>query len=248
MSVANHDESAAGGSSFSTTQWTLVVAAGDSQHPDSGKALAELCQAYWYPLYVYLRRRGYPRDEAEDLVQGFFTQLLDKAYIKTADRNRGRFRSFLLASLKNFSANEWDRKTAQKRGGGVTTLSLDFEAAEGRYHIEPPDERTPEQVYDRGWAVTQLEQVLERLRDEAVASGNADRFEALKGFLTGHDQDVRYKEIAENLAMSEGAVKVAVHRLRQRFGQVLRDEVARTLNDPSDVDAEIRHLFAAFED
>ncbi len=247
MSASDHDGLAAGGSSFSTTQWTLVVAAGDSQHPDSAKALADLCQAYWYPLYAYLRRRGYPREEAEDLVQGFFAQLLDKHYIKAADRERGRFRSFLLASLKNFAANEWDRKTARKRGGGVTTLSLDFETAEGRYHIEPPDERTPEQVYDRGWAVTQLEQVLELLREETAASGKAERFEALKGFLTGHDQDVGYKEIAAQLDMSEGAVKVAVHRLRQRFGQVLRDEVARTLNDPTDVDDEIRHLFAAFE-
>ncbi len=248
MTAAEKHATPATGSRFSTTQWTLVVAAGDSQHPDSAKALADLCQGYWYPLYAHLRRRGYPREEAEDLVQGYFAQLLDKRYIKAADRDRGRFRSFLLASLKNFAANEWDRKTAQKRGGGVTTLSLDFETAEGRYHIEPPDERTPEQAYDRGWAVTQLEQVLVRLQEETEASGKAARFESLKGFLTGHDQDVRYKEIAEELDMSEGAVKVAVHRLRQRFGQVLRDEVARTLNDPTDVDDEIRHLFAAFED
>ena len=230
--------------SFDTTQWTLVVAAGDSQHPGSREALADLCRSYWYPLYAYLRRRGYPREEAEDLVQGFFTQLLDKNYIKAADKERGRFRSFLLASLKNFAANEWDRKKAEKRGGAATTLSLDFETAEGRYHIEPVDEQTPEQVFDRDWAVSQLEHVLERMRSEGAGG---ERFELLKGFLTGEGEDIRYKDAAVRLGMTEGAVKVAVHRLRQRFGSLLRDEVARTLNDSADVDDEIRHLFAAFE-
>jgi RNA polymerase sigma-70 factor (ECF subfamily) len=233
--------------SFATTQWTLVIAAGDPHDPQSRQALADLCQSYWYPLYVYLRRRGYPQEEAEDLVQGFFTQLLAKNYIKAADRERGRFRSFLLAALKNFAANEWDKKQALKRGGGATTLSLDFETAEGRYHIEPADERTPEEAFDKGWAVAQLEQVLERLRDETGDAQAAARFEALSGFLTGEAEDVRYKDVAKSLGMSEGAVKVAVHRLRQRFGDVLRDEVARTLADPADVDNEIRHLFAAVQ-
>ncbi len=233
--------------SFDTTQWTLVVAAGDSQHPDSRAALEDLCQSYWYPLSAYLRRRGYARDEAEDVVQGFFTQLLDKKYLKAADRERGRFRSFLLTSLKNFAANEWDRKKAKKRGGATTTLSLDFETAEGRYHLEPASEQTPEQVFDRGWAVTQLRQALERVGAESTGGESERRFELLKGYLTGDAQDVRYKDVADELDMSEGAVKVAVHRLRQRFGDVLRDEVARTLNDPADVDDEIRHLFAAFE-
>ena len=235
------------GSSFDTTQWTMVVAAGDSQHPGSSAALEDLCHAYWYPLYVYLRRRGYSQEEAEDVVQGFFTQLLDKKYLRAADRERGRFRSFLLTSLKNFAANEWDRKKAQKRGGGTTTLSLDFETAEGRYHLEPANEQTPEQVFDRGWAVTQLQQVLERMRVETAGGESERRFDMLKGFLTGDGEDIRYKDVAEQLDMSEGAVKVAVHRLRQRFGDVLRAEVARTLNDPADVDDEIRHLFAAFE-
>ena len=233
--------------SFDTTQWTLVVAAGDSQHPDSRAALEDLCQSYWYPLYAYLRRRGYAREEAEDVVQGFFTQLLDKKYLKAADRERGRFRSFLLTSLKNFAANEWDRKKAKKRGGATTTLSLDFETAEGRYHLEPANEQTPEQVFDRGWAVTQLRQALERVGAKSTGGESERRFELLKGYLTGDAQDVRYKDVADELDMSEGAVKVAVHRLRQRFGDVLRDEVARTLNDPADVDDEIRHLFAAFE-
>ncbi|MGD8328088.1 MAG: sigma-70 family RNA polymerase sigma factor [Acidobacteriota bacterium] len=232
---------------FQTTQWTLVVAAGDSQHPDSRAALAELCQGYWYPLYVYLRRRGYSQEEAEDLVQGFFAQLLEKNYIKAADKERGRFRSFLLASLKNYAANEWDRRTAVKRGGTTATLSLDFEDAEGRYVIEPADERTPEQEFDRGWAMAQLHRVLERMRSEAGPGEATERFELLQGFLTGEGEDMPYKEVAERLGMSEGAVKVAVHRLRQRFGAVLRDEVARTLADPDDVDDEIRHLFAAFE-
>jgi RNA polymerase sigma-70 factor (ECF subfamily) len=230
---------------FETTQWTLVVAAGDPQHPESRAALADLCQSYWYPLYVYLRRRGYPQQEAEDLVQGFFAQLLEKNYIKAADRERGRFRSFLLTSLKNYAANEWDRRTALKRGGDATTLSLDFEDAEGRYVIEPADERTPEQEFDRGWAFAQLRQVLERMRTEA--GDDDERFATLQGFLTGDADDIRYKDVAERLGMSEGAVKVAVHRLRQRFGALLREEVARTLVDPDDVDDEIRHLFAAFE-
>ena len=181
------------------------------------------------------------------MVQGFFTQLLDKKYLKAADRQRGRFRSFLLTSLKNFAANEWDRKKAQKRGGVTTTLSLDFETAEGRYHLDPADEQTPEQVFDRGWAVTQLRQALERMGTESGGGESERRFELLKGYLTGDSQDVRYKDVADELDMSEGAVKVAVHRLRQRFGDVLREEVARTLNDPADVDDEIRHLFAAFE-
>ncbi len=230
--------------SFDTTQWTLVVAAGDSRQPGSHEALADLCGSYWYPLYAYLRRRGYPHEEAEDLVQGFFAQLLDKNYIRAADRERGRFRSFLLASLKNYAANEWDRKKAKKRGGDSTTLSLDFETAEGRCHIEPADDRTPEQVFDRGWAMTQLEHVLDRMRSEGDGD---DRLAALEGFLTGEGDDVRYKDVAEQLGMTEGAIKVAVHRLRRRFGKMLREEVARTLNDPNDVDDEIRHLFAAFE-
>lgn len=225
----------------------MVVAAGDTQNPDCAEALADLCQSYWYPLYVYLRRRGYPREQSEDLVQGFFTQLLDKRTIKAADRERGRFRSFLLASLKNFAANEWDRETALKRGGTTPTLSLDFETAEGRYHIEPADEETPEQLFDRGWAVTQLERVLERLRHEMVGAGNAERFDALHGFLTGAAAGTPYREAGETLDLSEGAVKVAVHRLRQRFGEILREEVGRTLIDPGEVDDEIRHLFAAFE-
>lgn len=222
-----------------------MLAAGDSHNPDSRTALADLCQAYWYPLYAYLRRRGYPQEEAEDLVQGFFAQLLEKNYLKAADRERGRFRSFLLTALKNYAANEWDRRTAMKRGGKSPTLSLDFETAEGRYTIEPSDEHTPEQAFDRGWATAQLEQVLARMRAEA---GEGDeRFALLQRFLTGDGDELRYSEAAERLGMSEGAVKVAVHRLRQRFGTVLRDEVARTLADPSDVDDELRHLFAAFE-
>jgi RNA polymerase sigma-70 factor (ECF subfamily) len=199
-------------------------------------------------LYAYLRRRGYPQEEAEDLVQGFFTQLLDKSYLKAADKERGRFRSFLLTALKNYAANEWDRKQAQKRGGATTTLSLDFETAEGRYHIEPSDDLTPEQEFDRGWATAQLEHVLERMRADSGEDEDGDeRYELLQGFLTGEGEDIRYKDVAERLGMTEGAVKVAVHRLRRRFGTVLREEVVRTLNDPADVDDEIRHLFAAFE-
>ena len=152
----------------------------------------------------------------------------------------------MLTALKNYAANEWDRKKAQKRGGATTTLSLDFTTAEGRYHVEPADERTPEQEFDRGWATAQLEHVLERMRTDA-GEGGEERFELLQGFLTGEGEEIRYQDVAERLGMTEGAVKVAVHRLRRRFGAVLREEVSRTLNDPTDVDDEIRHLFAAFE-
>lgn len=180
-------------------------------------------------------------------MQGFFAQLLEKDYIKAADRARGRFRSFLLTSLKNYAANEWDRQAAIKRGGEATTLSLDFQDAEGRYTVDPADESTPEQEFDRGWAMAQIEHVLQRMRKDAGDGEAEKRFELLHGFLTGSADDVSYKEVAEQLDMTEGAVKVAVHRLRRRFGTVLREEVARTLADPADVDDEIRHLFAAFE-
>ncbi len=247
MVTSDHDQESLPhrGSSFATTQWTLVLDAGDQQSPGAHEALATLCEIYWYPLYVYLRRRGYPREEAEDLVQGFFTQVLEKGYMKAANRDRGRFRSFLLTSLKNFATNEWDRKTAKKRGGNKSVLSLDFDTAEGRYRVEPADNLTPEVIFDRRWALIQLGRAMARLDEEMAEAGNSERFDRLKGYLTGDSQGVRYAQVAENLEISESAVKVAVHRMRRRFGELLREEIARTVSTDDHVDEEIRYLLSS---
>ena len=230
------------GTWFATTDWSLILAAADSQDPNAQEALDSLCQIYWHPVYAYIRRRGY-QDMAQDLTQGFFTQLLEKQYIKSARSERGRFRSFLLASVKNYLANEWDREQAQKRGGGTVLLSMDFEGAKASLP-EPGHEITPEVVFERQWALTVLENVLAALRQEMVRSGNEERFQRLKGFLTGEQAGIKLRTVATELEMSEGAVKVAIHRMRRRFGEMLQSEIASTLNDPREVDEEIRYLFA----
>lgn len=232
---------------FHTTRWTLVAAAGAGDRAEARRALGELCQRYWFPLYAYLRRRGHSVSEAQDLTQGFFAFLLEKGALAAADRERGRFRSFLLASLNNYVANEWHRERAVKRGGGRSPLSLDFEAAEERYRLQPAEGASPEELYDRQWAVTQLDRVLRRLEEEAIAAGTVERFGALKAYLVGGDAGAPYREVADRLAMSESAVKVAVHRLRHRFGRLLREQVAETLAEPSRIDEEIRNLLAAFQ-
>ena len=234
--------------SFPTTQWSLVLAAGDRQHSGSREALATLYRNYWYPIYAYIRRRGYDADRARDLAQDFFTALLEKESLQAADPQRGRFRSFLLGSLKNYLANTWDRESAQKRGGGVPTISVDFSDAEDRYLKEPVDEKTPESIFERNWALTQLETTLQRLRAELDTSGSGSRFELLKPCLTGEArQNLSYREIGLRLNMSESAVKVAVYRMRRRFAELLREEVGQTIEDPQQVDTEIRTLFAAPE-
>ena len=230
-----------------TTQWSLVLAAGDSRNPQSAEALSTLCQTYWYPVYAFVRGRGHRADVAEDLTQGFFTQFLEKNYIRQVDPDRGRFRSFLLVSVKNFLANEWDRQRAEKRGGGIPPLSLDFEAAESRYGLEPADTATPEKIFDRRWALTQLDKVLSSLRAEMVQVGMSDRFESLHGYLTGEGSGVPYEQIAGELGISEGAVKVAVHRMRRRFGELLRQAVAETVDNPDRIDSEIRDLFESMQ-
>jgi RNA polymerase sigma-70 factor (ECF subfamily) len=204
-----------------------------------------LCQRYWYPVYAYIRRRGSRREEAEDLTQGFFAQFLKKGYVKQARAERGRFRSFLLVAVKNYLANEWDRQSALKRGGGKPLLSLDFEQADGRYSLEPVDLTSPAKLYDRRWALTQLDRTLEELRKEMRSAGFEQRFERLKGVLTGDCAQTSYREIAEELEMSESAVKVTVHRMRRRFGELLRELVGETLDRPEDVDSEIRYLFSS---
>jgi RNA polymerase sigma-70 factor (ECF subfamily) len=233
----------AGPRRFATTRWSQVLAAGRAQTTSSRGALAGLCEAYWYPLYAYVRRWGHGPDEAQDLTQEFFTRLLEKHYLRDADPTRGRFRSFLLASLKHFLSNERDRATAVKRGGRAQIVPLEIETAEGLYRLEPPDADTPEKVFERRWALMLLERTLGRLRDEFEAGGRREVFARLEGYLTGERDTVPYAQLAAELGMTEGAIKVAVHRLRKRFGALLREEIGDTVSDPAQVDDEIRELF-----
>jgi len=230
---------------FATTRWSLVLSAGNRGSLQSATALATLCETYWYPLYVFVRRRGRDADDAQDLVQAFFARLLEKNDLAAAGRERGKFRSFLLTSLKHFLANEWDRQRAQKRGGGQPLLSIDFGTADDRYRAEPSHDLTAEKVFERRWAMVLLANVLARLQQEFVQAGKSDTFDHLKIFLTGEQPALTYGQLGAELAMNEGAVKVAVHRLRRRYRDLLRDEIGQTLADPEEIDQEIRDLFAA---
>ena len=229
---------------FGTTRWSLIVAAGDSNNPDCRRALDELCGAYWYPVYAFLRRSGRDPDAAQDLTQGFFARLLEKQTLKAADQERGRFRSYLLTALKFYLSNERQRERAQKRGGGQAPIPLDRNTAEKHYSLEPVEEQTPEALFERRWALALLERALDRLREELKRSASPERSLRLVGCLTGDDGRGRYKQLAAELEMSESAVKVAVHRLRRRFGDLLREEVAHTVEGPEQVEEELRHLFA----
>jgi RNA polymerase sigma-70 factor (ECF subfamily) len=230
---------------FATTRWTLVCAAG-KEDSAAKKALATLCESYWYPLYAFLRRRGCSREEAEDVTQAFFANLLERGWVRTADRDRGRFRTFLLTALNRFLSKERDKAAAAKRGGGRTRLSLDFEAGESRYRREPTDEQTPDSLFERRWAMTVLDQALVRLEAEhATDPGKAAKFAALKPLLTAAEGASPYALVAGQLDMTEAAVKVAVHRLRKRYKEVLREEVAQTVCDPAAVEQELSDLRAA---
>ena len=223
----------------------MVLTAGRSDTTRARNALARLCQTYWHPLYAYVRRLGNSPPDAQDLTQEFFARLLAKNYLADADESRGRFRSFLLTALKHFLANEWDKARAQKRGGGQVPIPIDLGSAETACRFEPADTTTAEKIYERRWALTLLEQVLHRLREEYVRAGREKLFEQLKPTLTEASRTVRYAEIAARLGMSEGAVKVAVHRLRLRYREVLRAEIADTVASPGEVEDELRSLFAA---
>jgi DNA-directed RNA polymerase specialized sigma24 family protein len=228
---------------FETTEWSIVLAAADRRSPRGEEALAALCGQYWYPVYAYVRRQGYPVEEARDLTQGFFTRLLEKEYLRQVDRERGRFRSFLLASCRHFLSNERDRRRAAKRGGGQRVLSIDAQQAEDRFRIEPSHDLTPEKEFFQCWALALLEQVLASLRREMAAKDKVELFDRLKGFLVGEDSTEGYAQAARELATSQGAVRVAVHRLRRLYRQRLREEIARTVQDPEDVEEEMRFLF-----
>jgi len=230
---------------FPPTSWSLVLAAGRRTNPNSQEAMAALCGIYWYPLYAYLRRTGHSVDDAEDLTQGFFTRLLEKNYLGDVRRERGRFRSFLLAALKHFIANELDKVRAEKRGGGCFLLPLDFGSAESRYSLEPAHELTPEKIFEKQWAVMLLGRVLTRLSQEFGSANKSSQFNLLKIFLTGEKVPGLYSQTAVKLAMTEGALKVAVHRLRRRYRELLRDEIGLTVEHPNEIDEEIRHLLEA---
>ena len=230
---------------FVTTHWSLVVSAGRNDTPHAREALEKLCRSYWFPIYAFVRRQGHGPHDAQDLTQEFFARLLEKKQLAGADPARGRFRSFLLASLKHFLANEWDKANAQKRGGGQVLIPIDAATAETSCGFEPADNLTADIIFERRWALTLLEHVLGRLRAEYVRDGKENLFEQLKPTLTEASRTVAYAEIATRLGTTEGAVKVAVHRLRQRYREVLRAEIADTVANPGEVDDEIRNLFTA---
>lgn len=232
-------------SHFETTRWSVVRAAASSQPSHARQALETLCSTYWYPLYAYVRYRGNSAEDAKDLTQEFFARFLEKDYLKDVDPAKGKFRSFLLACVNHFLLNEWDHAKALKRGGGATVLSLDFAAAEERHVRGSAQGLTPEKLFDRAWAIALLESALSRLRREYAESGKTAQFDRLKGMLTGEGGGVPYRELGVDLGMAEGAVKVAVHRLRRRYRDLLLEEIAQTLAEGESVDEELRHLLSA---
>lgn len=248
-STAENDARCRDGSPvFVTTRWSVVVAAQRRDSPEAAEALEHLCRAYWYPLYAHVRSAGHSTADAEDLTQAFFARLLAKDWLAVADRERGRFRSFLLGALKHFLANEWDKGRAQKRGGHLQIVSLDAPAGEDRLQHEAVAAGSPDREFDRRWALALLDSVLARLADEYRAAGKATQFESLKPALGGDRSDVNCAQLSQDLAMSEGAARVAVHRLRRRYRELLRDEIAQTVASEDEVEDELRQLFAALTD
>ena len=247
MSVPDQDWLIQQGSEreFRTTHWSVVLCAGGEPSSEADRALEELCRAYWYPLYAYVRRQGRSAEDAQDLTQEFFARLLERRYMQLADPLRGRFRTFLLSSLKNFLVNEWEKSRAAKRGGGAITFSLDEKEADGRYLAEPVDGLTPDRIYEKRWAVTLLERVLGLLREKYAAEAKMALFEALKPYVWGETIQDGYDEIATRLGMTTGALRISMHRMRDSYRALLRQEVARTVSAPADVDRELRELVAA---
>lgn len=230
---------------FVTTRWTLVIRAGDHESPAAQEALQTLCQTYWYPLYAYLRRKGHPPANAEDLVQGLFAQLLRRKALQTVTQAKGRFRSFLLASLNHYVSDERDREQAARRGGCAIKVSLDAVQAEERYALEPIERLTPRELYDRRWALTVIEEVLDRLEEDYVGRGRADFFQSAKGLIHGDDGQPSYAQRAADLGMSEGAFKMAVQRMRTRFRALLLETVSQTVAAIGDAPEELRELLTA---
>ncbi|MES2921292.1 MAG: sigma factor [Verrucomicrobiota bacterium] len=231
---------------FATTRWTMVASAGSGEIRSAEEALEVICQTYWFPLYAFVRRQGHTKEEAEDLTQAFFMDLLERKPWQQLDQERGKFRGFLLAALKNFLANHRESARCQKRGGTAFHLPLDWQNADSRFHLADNSQAAPDHAYDREWGVQLLERVLACLRDEALAEGTVSRLEILKDFLSSTGGEASYANAAASLRINVGAVRVAVHRLRKRYRQLLRDEIARTVTDPAMVEDELGSLFAAF--
>jgi RNA polymerase sigma-70 factor (ECF subfamily) len=227
---------------FATTSWTMVLAAREAPSTEARQALEGLCRVYWYPLYAFVRRQGHDAEDARDLTQAYFAELLEKGYLDDYDPERGRFRVFLMASLRHFLSKAREKARAWKRGGRADVVSLDVDEVEGRYRYEPVDRLTPEGVFERRWALTVLDRALARLRREQEDTDRGKEFSRLEGYLTGQGKDASYRELAAELGTSEGAVKMTIHRLRQRFGRLLRSEIAETVSSPGEVDDEVRHL------
>ncbi len=227
---------------FATTHWSVVLAAAQQDAPRVGEALEKLCRTYWYPLYAYVRRRGYEVEDAQDLTQGFFSQLLERQSFARVDPSKGLFRSFLLTAMNYYLADERDRARAQKRGGGQPILPLDAQTAEQRYRLEPVDCLSPDKVFERQWALALLDSVLVRLGEEFREAGKAELFERLSVFLLAGTAPETYAEVGAETGMTGEAVRKAVHRLRQRYYELFREEITRTVADVSEVEAEMRYL------
>ncbi|SRR6266542_195617 len=239
------NECAPVGAQFTTTHWSVVLAAKDGQTPESFAALEKLCRTYWYPLYAHVRRRGYPETEAQDLTQEFFRRLLEKQFLSGLLREGGRFRSFLITALQHFLTEQWRRSQTQKRGGGRAIISIDAQTAEERYRLEPRDERTPETLYDYRWAMALLDQVLSRLELEFCEAGKEELFNQLCAYMVEGSSQMSYAEGAQRLGMSEDALRKAVQRLRKRYQELFRQEISQTLANPTEVEEELRYLQAA---
>lgn len=245
-SQPSSQSSSARGDIFATTHWTVVLAASRRTDPHAQAALEELCRTYWFPLYAYVRRRGHTKEDAEDLTQAFFARFLQKNYLADLRSNQGLFRAFLLATLKHFLANEWDKSHRQKRGGDLPHLSLDWQSADLQFQAAESTELSPDRAFDREWAVALLARVIQRLGAECAAETRKFHFERLREFLTAGKGEASYAEAARDLGLDETAVRVAVHRLRKRYRQLLRAEIANTLAEPEQVEEEMRALFGAF--
>jgi RNA polymerase sigma-70 factor (ECF subfamily) len=240
----NIENEQAGHNQFATTQWSMVLAAGRRPSPDADQALATLCETYWHPLYAYARRRVVQVSEAQDLTQSFFATLLEKDYVQPAAPERGRFRSYLLTAFQHFLSKEWEKAKAQKRGGGKVPIRLDFSASGSRWHLEPCTHLTADQLYERQWAVAVLHCVMDRLSAEFAQEGKAKQFELLKGFMVGDHDEHTYDDVAKELSTTAAAAKMAASRMRRRYRQLLREEIAQTVASPDEIDEEIRDLFA----
>ena len=248
MAATDQPASGAGAVQFTTTHWSVVLAARDSASPQARAALAELCRTYWYPLYAFVRRKGYSSHDAQDLTQAFFARLLEKNYVAQADRGRGRFRSYLLMALTHFLADEWDKARCVKRGGGREIISFDAATAEERYRLEPVDQLDAAKLYERRWVTTLFDKVLARLEDEFRDAGKGERFDGLKSSLLAEPDGPGYAALGAQLGLTESVVKQAVHRMRRRYRELFREEIAQTVAGPDEVDDELNHIFAVLSE